>query len=143
MSEMLPLNTKASDLLAKGYFKAIVVSGGPNSVYSPSAPQFDPAIFTCGLPVLGICYGFQSFAFWCLVEIKTAVFSLHPSLHSRLSYRVCRSRIVVNRNILFGRLEAVVFYCLSTPEEGFYLGGLALEDIERILDLANEMGRSD
>ncbi|KHN87835.1 putative GMP synthase [glutamine-hydrolyzing] [Toxocara canis] len=59
MSEMLPLNTKASDLLAKGYFKAIVVSGGPNSVYSPSAPQFDPAIFTCGLPVLGICYGFQ------------------------------------------------------------------------------------
>uniref|UniRef100_F1KV09 GMP synthase (glutamine-hydrolyzing) n=1 Tax=Ascaris suum TaxID=6253 RepID=F1KV09_ASCSU len=59
MSEMLPLSTKASDLLAKGYFKAIVVSGGPSSVYSPSAPQFDEAIFTCGLPVLGICYGFQ------------------------------------------------------------------------------------
>uniref|UniRef100_A0A0N5AHB7 GMP synthase (glutamine-hydrolyzing) n=1 Tax=Syphacia muris TaxID=451379 RepID=A0A0N5AHB7_9BILA len=59
MGEILPLNVKASDIISKGYYKAIIISGGPNSVNSANAPQFDPALLTCGLPVLGICYGFQ------------------------------------------------------------------------------------
>ena len=40
----------------------IIFTGGPNSVYDPKSPQVDPAIFTWGVPILGICYGCQLIA---------------------------------------------------------------------------------
>lgn len=40
----------------------IIFTGGPGSVYEPSSPQVDPAIFQLGIPILGICYGCQLIA---------------------------------------------------------------------------------
>ena len=40
----------------------IIFTGGPNSVYEPGSPQADPALFTLGIPILGICYGCQLMA---------------------------------------------------------------------------------
>ena len=56
--EILPFATPAS-VLAVRQPVGVVLSGGPRSVSEPGAPRCDPALFTLGVPVLGICYGMQ------------------------------------------------------------------------------------
>jgi len=60
-SELLPHDTPWAEI-ARRRPKAIILSGGPASVYDEGAPRPDPAIWTGDVPVLGICYGLQLMA---------------------------------------------------------------------------------
>ncbi|MFL6088453.1 MAG: glutamine-hydrolyzing GMP synthase [Mycobacterium sp.] len=60
-SEVIPHTASVEDIKARDP-QAIVLSGGPASVYTDGAPQLNPAVFDLGLPVFGICYGFQAMA---------------------------------------------------------------------------------
>jgi GMP synthase (glutamine-hydrolysing) len=60
-SELLPHDTPMAEIERRGA-SAIILSGGPNSVYDVDAPKPDPAVWSGRLPVLGICYGAQLMA---------------------------------------------------------------------------------
>ena len=57
-SEIVPSTMPAQDMLAR-HPKAIILSGGPSSVYADGAPPAPPGLLNAGVPILGICYGFQ------------------------------------------------------------------------------------
>jgi len=60
-SEIVPHSMTAAAMLEKNP-AAVILSGGPSSVYEDGAPAIDPALFDAGVPVMGICYGFQAMA---------------------------------------------------------------------------------
>ncbi|MDN5563905.1 MAG: glutamine-hydrolyzing GMP synthase [Luteococcus sp.] len=60
-SEIMPHSASAERILERKP-AAIILSGGPQSVYAENSPHIDPAIFDAGVPVMGICYGFQEMA---------------------------------------------------------------------------------
>jgi len=60
-SEVIAHTTSIDEIKARNP-RAVVLSGGPASVYADGAPQLDPALFDLDVPVFGICYGFQAMA---------------------------------------------------------------------------------
>ncbi|MGA1767855.1 MAG: glutamine-hydrolyzing GMP synthase, partial [Aquiluna sp.] len=60
-SEIVPHNISADEVAEKAP-AAIILSGGPSSVYEENSPRLDAKILELGIPVLGICYGFQVLA---------------------------------------------------------------------------------
>jgi GMP synthase (glutamine-hydrolysing) len=60
-SEIVPHTMPVEEMLARNP-KAVILSGGPSSVYEEGAPQLDPRIVDGRVPVFGICYGFMAMA---------------------------------------------------------------------------------
>jgi GMP synthase (glutamine-hydrolysing) len=60
-SEIVPGDTPVEDIVARKP-AAVILSGGPASVYADGARRIDPTLFDAGIPVLGLCYGFQAMA---------------------------------------------------------------------------------
>ena len=60
-SEIVPATLSVDEILARNP-RAIILSGGPASVYTAGAPKLDSRIFSHDIPIFGICYGFQAMA---------------------------------------------------------------------------------
>jgi GMP synthase (glutamine-hydrolysing) len=60
-SEIVPHTMPVAEMIARRP-RAIILSGGPSSVYAAGAPQVDAELLTTGVPTFGICYGFQAMA---------------------------------------------------------------------------------
>ncbi|QZY29851.1 glutamine-hydrolyzing GMP synthase [Nocardioides coralli] len=60
-SEIVPHSMPVAEMLARKP-AAIILSGGPSSVYAAGAPGIDDDLFRAGVPVFGMCYGFQLMA---------------------------------------------------------------------------------
>ena len=70
-SELVPHSMPVDEMLAKDP-QAIILSGGPASVFEPGAPRVDKKLFNAGVPVLGICYGFQAMAYALGADVDKA-----------------------------------------------------------------------
>ena len=70
-AEVRPYNKVSLDEICSDY-RGVIFTGGPNSVYDPASPHYDPAILNAGVPLLGICYGDQLLAYMAGGEIRNA-----------------------------------------------------------------------
>ena len=71
-AEIKPYNKITVLEIKKTGYKGIIFTGGPNSVYDPASPHFDPAVLQIGIPILGICYGDQLMAYMADGEVSSA-----------------------------------------------------------------------
>ena len=71
-AEIVPYRSITAEEIKRRAYKGIIFTGGPNSVYDPASPHFDPAVLELGIPVLGICYGDQLLAYMAGGRVSAA-----------------------------------------------------------------------
>lgn len=71
-AEIKPYNKITVDEIKAQGYSGIIFTGGPNSVYDPESPHYDPAILDAGIPILGICYGCQLIAYMAGGRVESA-----------------------------------------------------------------------
>ena len=71
-AEIKPFNKITPAEIRQIGYKGIIFTGGPNSVYDPASPHFDPQVLNLGIPVLGICYGDQLMAYMAGGQVSSA-----------------------------------------------------------------------
>ncbi len=107
----VPVSTNPASRLTPSPFNppGIILSGSPYSVYDADAPQVDPAVFTAGVPVLGICFGLQEIA-------RVHKGKVEP--HDRREYGF--ARVTVERTGNNG--ADALFEGIEVEEEGMQVG---------------------
>ena len=114
-SEIVPHDKPVAEVAAARP-SAIILSGGPKSVYSPDAPAVDPALFELDVPVLGICYGQQAMAQALGGEVaRTGVAEFGKSeLDVREPHSVLFQELPVEQPVWMSHNDSVV-----RPPDGF------------------------
>ena len=72
LAEVRPYNRITPDEIRTAGYRGVIFTGGPNSVYDPASPHYDPAVLDLGIPILGICYGMQLMAWMAGGEVASA-----------------------------------------------------------------------
>ena len=118
-AEILPYTVPIETIRENGY-KGIIFTGGPNSVFDPASPHYDPAILDLGVPVLGICYGCQLTAWMAGGTVETA----EQSEYGKIDFSVQKS----DSPLFFGVPEKSVVWMshtdrIKTLPAGFEISG--------------------
>ena len=71
-AEIKAYNETTVEEIKAANYAGIIFTGGPNSVYDPASPHFDPGILGAGVPILGICYGCQLIAYMAGGSVASA-----------------------------------------------------------------------
>ena len=74
-AEIEPYDAITVEQIRQRAYTGVIFTGGPNSVYDPASPHYDPSVLELGIPVLGICYGAQLMAWMLGGSVVTATVS--------------------------------------------------------------------
>ncbi|MBI4159550.1 glutamine-hydrolyzing GMP synthase [Candidatus Wolfebacteria bacterium] len=80
-AEIVPPTYPAEKITRDPSVKALILSGGAQTVYEKNAPRVDRRIFKLGLPILGICYGHQVIAHYLGGKVKVGTKSEYGPVH--------------------------------------------------------------
>jgi GMP synthase (glutamine-hydrolysing) len=134
-SEIVQSTITADEVRAKAP-AAIILSGGPKSVYEVPAPSLDPQIYELGIPVLGICYGAQLMALQLGGEVaNTGVGEYGRTTMTRQGTSVLMEEWPASVTCWMSHGDAI-----ATAPDGFVVTGSSpeapvavMEDVERRL----------